>query len=314
MRAALLVLLLSSVPVYAQDAATQAIQQSQIANQIAAQQTMEASQAAAQASQQAAQQASQQATQQAMDAAAAANLPLNPFARKPAFSVHPGVVAPGTKVRIKCSTRHSVIYYTTDGWTPTTMSTRYTGPITIDSNTHLEAIAVSPDYTRSLIAEAEYAVKGQAPSAPQKSLSIDGVLPAGTPLRLVTGSSVSSKTAQVGDNLTLLLDEDVKYGDSVVIPKGSRVNATVTAVDRAGHAGEPGDVSFEVHALAAQGIKIPLLGGETLEGQAKIKPAMGLALVPFVGPAALLVRGDEAEIKPGMTLTASVAADTPLQP
>ena len=311
MRATLLVLLLSSAPVYGQDAAAQAAQQSQIANQIATQQTIQASQASIQASQQAAQQASQQA----MNSSLASNYPALPFTKKPAFSVPPGVVAQGTKVRIKCSTRHSVIYYTTDGWTPTTTSTRYTGPIPIDSDTHLEAIAVSPYYARSLVAQVEYTVKGQAPAPPKTSLSIEGVLAAGTPLRLVTGSSVSSKTAQVGDDLTLLLDEDVKEGGSIVIPKGSKISATITAVDRAGLSGEPGDLSFEIHSLDVQRAKIPLLGGETLEGQNKFKTARGpLLFIPFFGPAALLVRGDEAEIKPGMTLTASVAADTPLRP
>lgn len=310
MRAALFALLLSCLPLYGQDATTQAIQQSQMATQQAIQANQDANQASQQAAQQSIQ-ASQQAAQAAMDASN--SIPVAPFTQKPSFSVRPGVVAPGTIVRIQCSTRHSVIFYTTDGWTPTTLSTRYTGPITINSNTHLEAIAVSPYYTRSLVAQAEYNVRGQAPAAPQEFLSVDGVLRAGTPLRLVTGSSASSKTAQVGDNLTLLLDEDVKDGDSVVIPKGSKVDATISAVDRAGHAGEPGDLAFEVHSLDLQGNKVPLLGGETLEGQDKVKTAKELIFIPVVGPAALLVRGDEAEITPGMTLTASVAADTPLQ-
>jgi hypothetical protein len=36
--------------------------------------------------------------------------------------------------------------------------------------------------------------------------------------------------------------------------------------------------------------------------------------IPVVGAASIAIRGDEAMIKPGMTLVASVAADTPLHP
>jgi hypothetical protein len=140
------------------------------------------------------------------------------------------------------------------------------------------------------------------------------VLHAGTRLHLVTGSTVNSKTAQVGDKLKLLLDQDVMVNDAVVLPKGAPVDATITQADPAGHAGAPGDVSFEVHSLSVRGKQISLKGGETLEGANHYGKAKGFLFVPVVGLASLAIRGDEAEIKPGMTLTAFVATDTPLQP
>ena len=78
---------------------------------------------------------------------------------KPKFSVESGVVAPGTKVRIKCDTHYATLYYTTNGWTPTTQSAKYTGPITIDSTTHLQVIAVGPNFLRSSVERADYLVK-----------------------------------------------------------------------------------------------------------------------------------------------------------
>jgi hypothetical protein len=289
---------------YGQDAASMAAMQ---ASQMAAQQSMQASQMANQQATEAALQANQQSSLQ--------NFGAEGLTGRPTFSILPGTVTAGTMVRLKCSTRHSIIYYTTDGWTPTIFSTRYTGPIAIDQSMHLQAIAVSPDNERSLIAVADYSVPGQPAAAPpQLALAADGVLHAGTVLRLVTSSDVNSKTAQVGDRVVLKLDEDLMVGDSIVVPKGAEVDATVSMVDHSGHAGAPGDISFEVHSIKSGNLTIPLRGVETLEGVNKVNSVRHMIFIPVFGASALLIRGQDAEIKPGMELTASVVKDTPLHP
>jgi hypothetical protein len=304
-----LLILATAVAAYGQDAASMAAMQ---AAQTANQQAMQASQMASQQ----AMQASQQANQQAMQASQNAALDSGPYtglARSPELSVTPGNVSAGTVLRLKSPTRHAVIYYTTDGWTPTAASTRYTGPITIDQSMHLQAIAVAPNMWRSPIVVANYVVAGTAPEAPpQAVVATDGVLHAGTALRLVTNSDVNSKTAQIGDPVVLKLDEDLKVGDSIIVPKGAEVDATVSAVDRRGHFGAPGDISFEVHAIRSGNLTIPLSGVETLGGVDKTGSARDLIYVPGVGVSALFIRGKDAEIKPGMALTASVAKDTTL--
>ena len=308
MKTGALILIAASAAAYGQDAASMAAMQ---ASQMAAQQSMQAAQMANQQ----AMQASQTASQQAMQASQMAAMDTGPrigFARAPEFSVVSGKVAAGTMVRLNSSTRHAVIYYTADGWTPTEFSTRYTGPIIIDQSMHLQAVAVAPHYERSLIAVADYSVAGATQAVPQAAVSTDGVLQAGTALRLVTDSDVTSKTAQVGDPVALRLDEDLKVGDTIVVPKGAEVDATVSGVDRPGHVGAPGDITFEVHAIRSGRLTIPLSGRETLEGVDKSSAPRHLFFIPVIGPATLLVRGKDAEIKPGMTLTASVAADTPL--
>ncbi len=63
----------------------------------------------------------------------------------PKFSVRSGNYSSAVTVRLKDRTRGAVIYYTTDGWTPTTASTPYIGPITIDATTSLQAIAIAPN-------------------------------------------------------------------------------------------------------------------------------------------------------------------------
>ncbi len=292
----------------------------QDAGALAAQQAQQATDMAMQAAQQAndqAMQAQQQANAQAMQAAEADaenTGPVVAYTQAPTFSVRAGVVAEGTQVRLKSRTHYAVIYYTTNGWTPTTHSKRCKGPITIKATTELQAIAIAPQTVRSLIVSAKYVVAGATSAKLPRELSTDGVLHAGTRLHLVTDATVSSKTAQVGDSLKLLLDENVKFGDTIALPKGTPVDAIITQADPAGHAGVPGDVAFEVRALIVDGKKVPLQGGESLEGANHYTRAKSFLFVPVVGIAGLAAHGDEAEIKPGMTLTASVAADTTLQP
>jgi uncharacterized Zn ribbon protein len=306
MKAALLVFALGSAVAYGQDA-----------GMMAAQQAMQDAQMANQQAMQDMQHASQQATQQMMQNATDTSLYSGPsiaIARQPALSVKAGVVAPGTTVRIKCSTRYAVIFFTTNGWTPTPASRRYKGPIPVTANTQLQAIAIAPNMGRSPIAIAKYTVNGTVAPVFPLALAADGVLRARTRLHLVTNSTVNSKTAEVGDSISVLLDQDVKLGDAIVIPKGTPVDAVITQADSSGHMGAPKDIAFEADSITVRGTTVPLFGGETLEGANHYSKVRGLILIPVAGAAGLLVRGDDAEIKPGMAFTVAVAEDTPLKP
>jgi len=304
MKTILLALVLASSTAFAQDAAQQAMQASQM--------SMQAAQQASQLATQQSMQAAQQANQMAMQAAAQAPVPGIASADTPSFSVPAGTVPAGTAVRLKTRTRYAVIFYTTNGWTPTAGSQRYTGPITINSTTHLQAIAVASNMNRSLVANATYVVAGGQPTQAASLVADDGVLRAGTPLRLVIQSGASSKSAQIGDELSVQLDEDVVAAGAVFIPRGTPISATISRSDHAGAGGTPGDMAFEVHSLETEKYSIPLYGGETIEGANHYKRVKGFILVPYVGVAALAIHGEDAVIQPGMTLTATVAEDVQL--
>jgi hypothetical protein len=69
-----------------------------------------------------------------------------------------GVVGAGTSITLTSATSGASIYYTTDGTTPTSASTLYTGAVVITTSTTLKAIAVQSGMTDSGVLTAEYTV------------------------------------------------------------------------------------------------------------------------------------------------------------
>jgi hypothetical protein len=64
------------------------------------------------------------------------------------------------------TTSGAVIYYTTNGTTPTTSSTVYKGAITVSASTTIEAIAVAPGYTNSAVTSAVYTITPSSGTTP----------------------------------------------------------------------------------------------------------------------------------------------------
>jgi hypothetical protein len=84
----------------------------------------------------------------------------------PAFSPAPGTYTSPQSVTISDATSGTTIYYTTNGSTPTTSSTVYSGPITVSATETLQAIAAATGYTNSPVATAAYTIAATALPAP----------------------------------------------------------------------------------------------------------------------------------------------------
>jgi len=149
---------------------------------------------------------------------------------------------------------------------------------------------------------------GQTAAAAAKTTST--VLPCGTLVRLAFVSQVSSKTAQVGDPITLRVTQDIKQGDAFVVPKGALADGTITFVHHPGPGGIPGLLAFELNGLQISGNTVPLWRAEGRSGEPK--PPGPAALIPVAGMFTMFMHGKEAQIKPGTPVTAFVAADTTL--
>src|SRR5580698_7546126 len=82
--------------------------------------------------------------------------PVSNAAAPPVFSVPAGAYTTTQTVTIADETEGAVIYYTTDGSTPTSNSTVYTGPLTILSSETLQAIAIAPGFAQSPVSSSAY--------------------------------------------------------------------------------------------------------------------------------------------------------------
>jgi hypothetical protein len=241
------------------------------------------------------------------------SMPACSCSSQPIISIDSGLLGVGTQVTITSPSKDAAIFYTTDGWTPTSSSMRYTGPIAINADTRLQAIAQEPAKLPSLISQAMYKVTGSA-SVPENSLVIGTVISKGTSLRLVTGSEISSETAHVGGHILLLLDENLMAGETVLAPRGTSVDGTITRVERAGPAGKPGVLAFQATVLNVHGISVPISADLTLAARGNGAMIPGLSIDSGLRISPPLPDGNEVRIRPGMSLTAAVAADTPLHP
>jgi hypothetical protein len=83
----------------------------------------------------------------------------------PTFKPAPGTYTAGQSVTLSDSTSGTTIYYTTNGTTPTTSSTKYTGPISVSSTTTIEAVAAESGLTTSVVADGAYTIEPSAGSS-----------------------------------------------------------------------------------------------------------------------------------------------------
>ena len=80
----------------------------------------------------------------------------------PVFSPGGGTYTTAQNVTISCATPGAAIRYTTDGSTPTSASTQYTGPISVTGSETIKAIAIAAGMTDSAVASAAYTINNNS--------------------------------------------------------------------------------------------------------------------------------------------------------
>lgn len=78
----------------------------------------------------------------------------------PTFSPAAGAYGPSQSVTLSSLTPGAKMYYTTNGTTPTTGSTLYSGPITVSVTETVKAIAVTTGTHNSAVSSASYTING----------------------------------------------------------------------------------------------------------------------------------------------------------
>src|SRR4051794_30499926 len=85
------------------------------------------------------------------------------------------------------------------------------------------------------------------------------VVPDGTKLRVRLETSISSSTADEGQQVNLSVTEPVRVGDVVVIEEGARVTGTITTAQAKRTMGRSGKLDFSIDRVrAADGEWIPI--------------------------------------------------------
>jgi hypothetical protein len=130
----------------------------------------------------------------------------------------------------------------------------------------------------------------------------------GDQVPLKFANSLTSKTANQGDPVEFVLDDDLKIGDTVVVAKGAHALATVSDAKKAGMLGKPGELAVQLQYLVAGDNRVRIRGTKGREGESKTGATV--ALTVLFGPIGLIKHGKNVEIPAGTPLTAYVDQDT----
>lgn len=149
-----------------------------------------------------------------------------------------------------------------------------------------------------------------APDAAKPPDAAVATPPAPVKLELKEGSDVSlkfaqdlsSKTAADDDPVALVLDEDLKVGDVVVVKAGAKAVGTITHAKKSGMMGKAGELNMRLEYLIVDNSRLRLRGTKGKEGEGKVGAAV--ALTVLFGPIGLIKHGKNVEIKQGTPLRA----------
>ncbi len=176
------------------------------------------------------------ATGDANSAVAKATYTITPPAATPAFSVAAGTYTSAQTVTVADATVGATVYYTTNGTTPTSASTKYTGPISVGTSETLEALAVAPGYSNSAVAKVSYTINLTAAtpafSVPAgtyesvQSVSISSATPGATIYYTTNGTAPTSASTKYTGPISVASSESL---EAIAVETGYTNSAAATA-------------------------------------------------------------------------------------
>lgn len=129
-------------------------------------------------------------------------------------------------------------------------------------------------------------------------------IPAQTPLKVATTSTIDPAAVNVGDQVYLQVTEPVVIGGKTVIAAGARAIARVTQAKERGMIGIPAAIGLVLESVeTADGGNVAITGSVVQEGKSKMVASIGLALICCLLFA--LMKGGAAEIPSGTTINAN---------
>lgn len=145
--------------------------------------------------------------------------------------------------------------------------------------------------------------------APLPPAPLEAELPANTEILLSVNSEITSTTHRAGDTFTLSVAQDVRIGDEVVIPRGTRAVAEITWRTGRGAFGKSGKMNIAMRYIDLDGQRIPVEGTYRQEGEGNTLATVGgiIAIGVFAG----FITGSRARLPAGRELAARTAVAVP---
>jgi hypothetical protein len=136
----------------------------------------------------------------------------------PTFSPVAGTYNSTQTVTISSITPSTTIYYTTNGTTPTTSSTVYSGPISVTATETLKALAAKTGYTNSAVGSATYTLKVATPTfspaagtyTSAQTVTISDATPSATIYYTTNGSTPTTSSTLYSAPINVATTETVK--------------------------------------------------------------------------------------------------------
>lgn len=164
--------------------------------------------------------------------------------------------------------------------------------------TPLSAVAAPPQFV------AAHAPVGAA-DAEDGTLTLN----AGLPITLAVAEEVNSSTHREGDMFKLTVLNDVKVGETVVIPRGTPAMGEITWRTGKGAFGKSGKIEFSLRYIDLNGQHIPISGNYRQEGEGNTV-ATGVGVIA-IGVFAGFITGKRARLPMGRELMSQLAQPVP---
>ncbi|HEY3330522.1 MAG TPA: chitobiase/beta-hexosaminidase C-terminal domain-containing protein [Capsulimonadaceae bacterium] len=181
--------------------------------------------------------------------------PLSVLPAVPTITPHGGTVPYGQLLTISELARGATVYFTTDGSTPTSNSTKYTVPIALLQNETVNAIAIGSPSLNSPIASASFAVSAPTP----KIFPAGGVVPDGQAVTIT--EPVGATVYYTTDGTTPTINS-LQYGAPILLSSNLTIKAFAVAISLA-----PSAVATETYTVATPAPTISPNGGTVASGQ-----------------------------------------------
>jgi hypothetical protein len=169
----------------------------------------------------------------------------------------------------------------------------------------IAALVAAPVYAQEAAAPAQPAA-AEAPAAAAVPEAGTLTLNAGVPITLAVSQEVNSSTHHAGDMFPLTVLNDVRIGDTVVIPRGTPAQGEVTWRTGKGAFGKSGKLEVSLRYIDLGGQHIPVSGDFRQEGEGNTI-GTGVAILAAGVIGGLVVTGHRARIPVGRELMSQIA-------